>query len=202
MAITKSIVDLMGGSIEVKTAPGNGTEFIIRLSFELQEKQNIKKDTADNEKEAAGDSKKEDREIAIDFSKLRLLLVEDMAINREIAMMLLTNMGFSVETAENGKEGVDKVEASEPGYFDGVLMDIQMPVMDGYEAARAIRSLENKALSDIPIIAMTANAFSEDVKKAMDAGMNGHIAKPIDINNLQSTLAEVLGEYTRKTGRL
>ena len=124
---------------------------------------------------------------------MRILLVDDVAINREIAVMLLENMGFTVETAENGKEAVDKVAASESGYFNAVLMDIQMPVMDGYSATGEIRKLENKELAAIPVIAMTANAFSEDVKKAHDAGMNGHIAKPIDINSMTNTLNEVLG---------
>ena len=88
---------------------------------------------------------------------------------------------------------MDRVSASVPGYFDAVLMDIQMPVMDGYEATKAIRSLEDRALADIPVIAMTANAFSEDVRKAHDAGMNGHIAKPIDVDNMMNVLREVLG---------
>ena len=97
-----------------------------------------------------------------------------------------------LDTAENGKEAVDKVTASAPGDYDAILMDIQMPVMDGYEATRAIRGLEDPALADIPIIAMTANAFSEDKKAAEAAGMNGHIAKPIDVPSMMATLAEAL----------
>lgn len=184
MAITKSIIDLMGGTIEVHTAPGSGTEFVIKVRFKLQEEAGTQ---ADEEKEQTKESS-----IELDFSKMRLLLVEDMVINREIAVMLLNNLGFTVETAENGKEGVDKVAASEHGYYDAVLMDIQMPVMDGYAAASAIRSLEDPELSKIPIIAMTANAFSEDVKKALDVGMNAHIAKPIDVSQMTNTLTEVL----------
>jgi CheY-like chemotaxis protein len=118
--------------------------------------------------------------------------VEDNAINREIAMMILNELGFRVETAENGKIAVEKVEASEPGYFDGVLMDIQMPVMNGYDATKAIRSLADKKLAAIPIVAMTANAFAEDVQAAKDAGMNGHIAKPINIPQMVETLKKVL----------
>ena len=187
MAITKSIVDLMGGTIEVNTAPDRGTEFIIRLRFKLLEKVQEKNDAEHKTSKEIGAAK------AVDFTSMRLLLVEDIDINREIATMLLTNLGFSVETAINGKEAVDKVAASSPGYYNGVLMDIQMPVMNGYDASRNIRSLSDDALSRIPIIAMTANAFSEDVKMAQDAGMNGHIAKPIDVNVLQTTLADVLG---------
>jgi len=97
-----------------------------------------------------------------------------------------------VETAENGKVAVEKVEASEPGYYDAVLMDIQMPVMDGYEATRKIRSLDNEVLAGIPVIAMTANAFKEDIEAAAEAGMQGHIAKPVDVGLLMKTLASVL----------
>ncbi|MBO6149413.1 MAG: amino acid permease [Lachnospiraceae bacterium] len=185
MAITKSIVDLMQGSIVVNTAPEKGTEFIITLPLRLQEgKEALPEESPAEEKEPQG---------KLDFSRMRLLLVEDMMVNREIATMLLKNLGFAIETAENGKEGADKVAAAAPGYYNAVLMDIQMPVMDGYEATRTIRGLENKELAGIPIIAMTANAFSEDVRKAHEAGMNGHIAKPIDMDNLISTLKDVLG---------
>ena len=185
MAITKSIIDLMGGTIEVKSSPGEGTEFVINLSFELQEEGGAEEA---EEKENGTEVKH-----SADFSNKRLLLTEDIEINREIAMIILKNLKFTVETAENGQEAVNMVAASKAGYYDAVLMDIQMPVMDGYDAARAIRSLEDEELSRIPIVAMTANAFSEDIKKARDAGMNSHIAKPIDINNLVSTLHEVLG---------
>ncbi|MBR1635284.1 MAG: amino acid permease [Lachnospiraceae bacterium] len=189
MAITKSIIDLMGGTIEVNTAPDSGTEFVIKLAFALQKKSDKKKADAVETEETDAE---EENDHEVDFTAKRLLLVEDMEINREIALMLLTSLGFKVETAENGQIAVDKVKSSEPGYFDAVLMDIQMPVMDGYEAAAAIRGLFDKKLSSIPIVAMTANAFSEDVKKALAVGMNGHIAKPIDVNNMTETLKEVL----------
>jgi len=122
------------------------------------------------------------------------LLVEDNQINMEIANMILTQMGFAVETAENGQIAVDRVAASEPGYYDLVLMDIQMPVMDGYTATRTIRALEDPALAGVPIVAMTANAFAEDMQAAKDAGMQAHIAKPVDIAVLHRTLQEVLRE--------
>ena len=183
MAITKSIVDLMGGTIEVETAPNRGTEFIIRLQFPLQSEEDI----------AAGRSAADEAEYsARDFTGTKLLLVEDNAINREIAVLLLEESGFEVSTAEDGREAVDMVKASEPGDFDAVLMDIQMPVMNGYEATRAIRALDNPALASVPIIAMTANAFAEDVKAAEDAGMDGHIAKPIDVPKMLETLSGIL----------
>ena len=196
MAITKSIVDMMGGTIDVNTASGEGTEFIIRLSFRLQSGKNIPSgdgagDEVDSPKVSDGVSVGKSQTKQIDFSKLRVLLVEDMMVNREIATMLLTNLGFTIETAENGKEAVDKVSSADVGYYDLVLMDIQMPVMDGYEAAAAIRALPGEE-AQVPIIAMTANAFSEDVKKAHDAGMNAHIAKPIDVNVVTNTITEVL----------
>ncbi len=180
MAITKSIIDLMNGTIEVVTAPNEGTEFIVNVKFKLSDEII---DDEPTETETDGE---------IDFSQKKLLLVEDIDVNREIAIMLLEGAGFTVDYAVNGKDAVEKVAASKPGDFDAVLMDIQMPVMNGYEAAQAIRKLENKKLAEIPIIAMTANAFSEDIQAAKKAGMNSHIAKPLDVPKMMETLAEVL----------
>ena len=182
-AITKSIVDLMGGTIVVDTAPGRGSEFIVDVSFAYGDESILKK-----KKKVLAPGSAE-----ADFSGMRLLLVEDMDINREIASRLLKRMKFEVDTAVNGLEAVGIVKASEPGYYSAVLMDIQMPVMDGYDAARAIREFTVEGLRDIPIIAMTANAFAEDVQKALDAGMNAHVAKPIDVKVLTATLEEILG---------
>ncbi|MBQ7492889.1 MAG: response regulator, partial [Selenomonadaceae bacterium] len=179
MAITKSIVDLMGGTIKVITAPGEGTEFIIEITFELAE--DMQEEIID-EKAAQ----------VVDFTNKKLLLVDDIEVNREIAKMLLESEGFIVDTASDGSEAVKKVAESAAGDYDAVLMDIQMPIMNGYEAAREIRKLDNKKLASVPIIAMTANAFSEDVKNALDAGMNGHIAKPIDVPKMMETLAKIL----------
>lgn len=180
MAITKSIVDLMNGTIKVVTAPGEGTEFIINMDFKISEDMQEELD----ETETAAQ--------VIDFTNKKLLLVDDIEVNREIAKMLLESEGFIVDTASDGKDAVEKVAASSAGDYDAVLMDIQMPIMNGYEAARAIRKLPNKEISNVPIIAMTANAFSEDVKNALDAGMNGHIAKPIDVEKMMETLSKVL----------
>ncbi len=131
-------------------------------------------------------------EEVVDYTGKRVLLVEDNEINQEIAQEILTEIGFAVEIAANGKIACDKVMNSQSGYYDVILMDVQMPIMDGYEAARTIRTFDNPLLARIPILAMTANAFEEDKKAAFDAGMNGHIAKPIEISKLMGTLAQIL----------
>ena len=175
MAITKNFVDLMNGKISVETAPNKGTEFILNFQFKLAEEKFSELEV------------EEEKNSAVDFAQKKLLLVDDIEVNREIAKMLLEQSGFEVETAVNGADAVEKFSAAEE-FFDAVLMDIQMPVMNGYEATKKIRSFNKK----IPIIAMTANAFSEDVENAKAAGMNGHIAKPIDVNKMLETLSDVL----------
>ncbi|MGM9582334.1 MAG: hybrid sensor histidine kinase/response regulator, partial [Phascolarctobacterium sp.] len=184
MAITKNIVDMMGGTIEVESQKDVGTEFIIRLELRLQAEAG-----AANE-----DGAKEHGHVegVADFAGKRLLLAEDNELNREIACMLLGKYGFVIDTAENGQEAVDLVAASASGYYDLVLMDIQMPVMDGHEATRKIRSLENKALANVPIVAMTANAFDEDRMAAKECGMNGFISKPINMQEVVQALRENL----------
>ncbi len=180
MAITKSIVDMMGGTIKVISAKGEGTEFIINFVFVLSE---------DVPKEQGSD---ENNIESVDFTGTRLLLVEDNEINRQIAELILSGAGFELDTVENGKEAYEMVAASQPGYYKAVLMDVQMPVMNGYDSTKAIRKLENKELAEIPIIAMTANAFVEDVQEALDAGMNAHIAKPIDVPTMMKVLADII----------
>ena len=128
----------------------------------------------------------------LDFKGKRLLLVEDNELNREIALEILGEYGFHIDTAENGVEALGKVSASRPGDYDLVLMDIQMPVMDGYEATRRIRLLDHSGLSSIPIIAMTANAFAEDRRAALECGMNGFISKPLDLKELIQVVNSVL----------
>ena len=122
----------------------------------------------------------------------RILLAEDVEMNQEIAATILGDAGFSTEIAGNGEIAVNMLKKSEPGYYQLVLMDVQMPVMNGYEATKEIRKIENKELASIPIIAMTANAFEEDKQEALKCGMNGHIPKPIDIDNLFETLDAVI----------
>ena len=177
LAITKNIVDMMGGQITVQTEQGKGTEFTVTVSFPLAE---------------PGEENRSGGEDGVSFEGMRALLAEDNMINMEIAQMLLEQEGFLIETAENGKIALEMTAASRPGYYDVILMDIQMPVMDGYTATQAIRSLPDKKLAGIPIIAMTANAFQEDIRKAEEIGMNGHIAKPLDITGMKDTLRRVL----------
>lgn len=182
MAITKNIVDMMGGTIEVKSEQGVGTEFTLCLTLGLYSEgakaQNEVKDesAAFNHRAHGG----------------RILLVEDVELNQEVATAILEDAGFKVEVAENGKAAVDTLKKSEPGYYNLILMDVQMPVMNGYEAAKKIRRFADKKLASIPIIAMTANAFEEDRQEAIKCGMNGHVAKPIDVENLFKTLDKIL----------
>lgn len=136
--------------------------------------------------------KQEDDGIQVEFVPGNILLAEDNELNQEIAEAILEEAGFSIEIAENGQIALDMLKASEPGYYQLVLMDVQMPVMNGYDAVKAIRRLENKELACIPVLAMTANAFEEDRQQALKCGMNGHIAKPIDIEKLFETLSNVL----------
>lgn len=185
-AITKKIVDLMGGTIIVKTEKGKGTEFIIKLNFPVVEKELYEKMSG------AENSANRNPAVQNEFEGKRVLLVDDVEMNREIAMLILKAKGFIVETAENGKEAVQKVEENTAGYYDAIFMDVQMPVMDGYEASKAIRRLPDSKKAETPIIAMTANVFTEDVKKALDCGMNAHISKPVDINQIIKTLRGIL----------
>ncbi|MBQ4480122.1 MAG: amino acid permease [Victivallales bacterium] len=187
LAITKKLVNLMGGSIEVFTSPGNGTEFVIHLKFRLAAAKDMKKE------KVAGLKPGE----AFDFADKRLLLVEDNAGNLELAQLLLKQAGFQVDTAENGKIAVEKVTASRPGDYDAILMDLQMPIMDGYAATREIRSLPEPWQCDIPILGMTSNALSEDLKAVEEAGMQARIAKPIDISILKKELKEIWGTTSK-----
>ena len=187
MAITKNIVDMMGGTIEVESQKGVGTEFIIRLELRLQAEARVANEDGTKQHGHA--------EGGTEFAGKRLLLAEDNELNREIACMLLSKYGFVIDTAENGQEAVDLVAASAPDYYDLVLMDIQMPVMDGHEATRRIRSLENKVLAKVPVVAMTANAFDEDRKAAKECGMNGFISKPINMQEVVQALRMCLQDH-------
>ena len=122
----------------------------------------------------------------------RILLAEDNELNQEIAAAILGDAGFTTEIAGNGQIAVEMLKKSEPGYYKLILMDVRMPVMDGYEATKTIRKLENHQLASIPILAMTANAFEEDKQEALQSGMNGHLAKPIDVRALLDTLDTIL----------
>lgn len=193
MAITKNIVDMMKGTIEVKSKQGVGTEFIVSFMFRLQP------DVSEVPESKKGGALAEAQEGLQDVGKEpekrltgRIMLVEDVEMNQEIAVAILEDGGFLAEVAENGKVAVDMLKNSEPGYYKLILMDVQMPVMNGYEATKAIRKLENPELASIPIVAMSANAFEEDRQEALECGMNDHIAKPIDVNVLFDTLYRIL----------
>ena len=179
MAITKSIVDLMGGSISVESATGKGTRFEVVLEFPID----AEADTAQKAQELP-----EETEDTSPLCGMKFLCAEDNALNAEILQMLLETKGASCTICSNGQEIVDAFVRVKPGEYDMILMDVQMPVMDGLEAARRIRSSENPLGQVIPILAMTANAFLEDMQKSKEAGMDEHLSKPVDIDALEQTV--------------
>ena len=183
LAITKHIVELMNGEISVTSKKGIGTTFSIVLS--------LKKERRSKKRPKEQEGKMQ----SFDFTGKRALIVEDSDINIEIAKNILLHKHFDVEVALNGEEAVTTFSGHEAGYYDVILMDIRMPVMDGLEATKRIRQMEERPDGRlIPIIAMTANAFEEDVKKSLEAGMNGHLSKPIDIQKMYALLDHLLNE--------
>lgn len=178
MSIVKNLVDMMGGTIDIKSEKGRGTRISVMLSFRIAEQKVSATEASSHSREA-------------DFDRLkdkRILLCEDHKINRQIACKILENAGCRVDTAEDGKLCLEKFAGSEEFFYDCILMDIRMPVMDGLTAAREIRRLDRSDAKTVSIVAMTANAFDEDVKKSLDAGMNAHISKPIDKEVLYSAI--------------
>lgn len=187
MPIVKKMVDLMGGSIEVASELGKGTVFTFTLMHKIADRKFYSQKT-----EAA-----ETSEMGKNLSGKHVLLAEDNDLNAEITVTVLEETGIVIERVEDGIQCVNRVAQMSPGTYDLILMDIQMPNMDGYKATRCIRRLDDKKKAEIPIIAMTANAFAEDRKKAFDAGMNGHIAKPIDIEKLGAVILSVLNKQEK-----
>lgn len=180
MAIVKQLIEKMGGTIEVRSKEGEGSHFVIELPFAIAQKEDI----------ADQDSEEEQS----DLTGVRVLLVEDNDLNIEIAETFLKDAGAEVTKAFNGQQAVYLFDKSEPNRFDVILMDVMMPVMNGYEATRNIRALNRPDAKTIPIIAMTANAFVEDIQESKDAGMNEHISKPLDI----AKVIAMIGKYRKK----
>ena len=180
LPIAKSLTDRMGGTLAVQSEPGKGTVFTLTLSMRLHQP----------EAKGAG----QDETVSNAFAGMRLLLVEDNQINIMIETELLEDAGFAVDVAENGQIAVNKVKNSLPGDYQLILMDIQMPVMDGREATRAIRALRDPALSAIPIVALSANAFDKDVRQSLECGMEAHLPKPLHIPQLLDQIAQIIGE--------
>ena len=186
MSITKSIIDLANGTIDVKSKLGEGTEIIVAVTLFLctdAEIATLNAKQLDNPQAQAEQP---------DFKGKRLLVVEDNKLNREITVTILEQTGIIAEQAEDGSVAVKMVQEAAPGYYDLILMDIQMPIMDGYEATKQIRALPDKRLAQLPIIAVSANAFEEDKKASLAAGMDGHIAKPINVPDLFALMQKLI----------
>ena len=181
LAITRNIIELMNGSVELSSEKGQGTTVIIKVPLEK-----VRSENRNNQKKEAAD--------VYDFTGKRALIVEDNEINIEIAKNILAYKNFETEVVTNGEDCLKAFGSHEPGYYDVILMDIIMPVMDGLTTTRLLRNLDRQDSKTIPVIAMTANAFEADLKKSMDAGMNGYLSKPIDIKKMYALLQEVLYE--------
>ncbi len=188
LSIVKRFTEMMGGSVELQSVFGEGSTFSVRIPFSTVEgAQPIVWE------EGLAASALAAPEIKYDFHGKHILLAEDNELNREIAVELLgEETGAEIAEAEDGRQAVDLFGQSEPGYFDLILMDIQMPIMDGYAAARAIRAMDRPDAGTVPILAMTANAFAEDAEKSRAAGMDGHIPKPLEIAAVYATLSDIL----------
>ncbi|MCM1272269.1 MAG: response regulator [Clostridium sp.] len=182
LSLVKNIIDMLDGDIEIKSKRGEGSCFTVTMLLRLQEEHAVEEQTA--EKQGGGQMPPSD--------EICILLAEDNEINREIVEELLGDSGYTVESAENGSIVLEKLKNSAPGHFSMILMDIQMPVMDGYETTRQIRKLENQELAQIPIVALSANAFAEDFQRSREAGMNAHVAKPLNMQNLFEVMESVL----------
>lgn len=189
MVITKNIIQLMNGDIQVESEPGVGTKFVVTVYMGLQNgvspARQVSTDKTENILNYIA---------SLDYSKKKILLVEDNELNREVATEIIALTNAKIEVAENGKAALNMIVERPAYYYDLIFMDIQMPVMDGYEATRAIRQLTDDYTKEIPIIAMSANAFAEDVIAARQAGMNDHIAKPLDLKKL----AEAFEQWMNK----
>lgn len=181
LPIVKALIDLMGGTIQVESERGKGSKFEVILPFEIASEEEVKDSYVKKEEKLYNRSKEK-----------RILLAEDNELNAEIAITILEENGFKVERAEDGCKCMELFSEKPAGYYSTILMDIQMPNMDGYTASRKIRGMEREDAKAIPIIALTANAFDEDRNKAFAAGMNGHIAKPIDVGRMVRSIGALV----------
>ena len=175
LSISSRLVQMMGSNIQLESAPGMGSTFSFTIPLTL------------GEDEQTREEKEE-----IFFEGRRILVVEDNELNAEIAQYLLEERGFAVDCVYDGSQAVERIRTTQPGTYDVILMDIMMPVMDGLEATRTIRSMEREDCHTIPIIAMSANAFDEDLKKSVECGMNGHLSKPVEVDKLYETLNAII----------
>ena len=193
MAIAKNIVDMMGGTIQVESEVGKGTEFTVAFECKIAGAA-VKQEPAPEPGDLIkSENQKPQTESKRSYKGKKALLVEDNELNREIATAILEEIGLDVDIAEDGTDAVNMMSSAEGRKYDLIFMDIQMPKMDGYTATREIRTLDDLKCANIPIIAMTANAFEEDRKKAIKAGMNGHIAKPISADAILENLDQIFG---------
>ncbi|WP_455615557.1 ATP-binding protein [Eisenbergiella sp.] len=195
LAITKNIVRLMGGTIDVDSEYGKGSCFTVVFPLKLGEPKNEKAADAGQCQQGPDDEPKEKINVLErhDYSHRRILIVEDNELNREIMVEIIGITHIQIETAEDGARAVELFEKSTEGYYDMILMDIQMPHMNGYKATKAIRSI-HRGDASLPIVAMTANAFEEDIHEVLQAGMDEHMAKPVEMNRLEEVLIRWLGE--------
>lgn len=191
MAISDQIVKLMGGEIVVESMVGKGSDFMVFLHLPVSEEV----EDVSEEKASADEAAAEFDDV---FEGKSILVAEDNELNAVIAVEVLKNMGAKVELATNGQEAVDHFEQNPAGYYDFILMDVQMPVMDGRAAARKIRGLDRADAADIPVFALSADAFIEDERLSRESGMNGHYAKPVDFNELQNSIGAFLRERERR----
>ncbi|NLD11830.1 ATP-binding response regulator [Aminicella lysinilytica] len=178
LSIVDRLVRLMGGSISVESELGEGTEFVVHMDMERADDL-VKEESAD-------------KAVITNMKGRRILICEDNSMNMEIAISILSGAGLEAEQASNGKMGLEKFEASAPDYYDAILMDLRMPVMDGYKAAEKIRACDHPKAKTIPIIAMSADAYESDVKKCLEAGMNAHVSKPIHADRFLEKLSKYI----------
>jgi CheY-like chemotaxis protein len=183
---------MMNGKIAVDSEKGKGTVVYVVLTFEISDRTDEEKEISDGQAPKAG----ENEEISLEGR--RILVAEDMDINAQILLKILSQKGIEADRAENGEAALDKFRDSEPWHYDAILMDMRMPVMNGLEATAAIRALDREDAGKVPIIALTANAFDEDVERSLQAGLNAHLSKPLQPEVIFDTLKRLIAENKKR----